>query len=779
MYQEITLAVRALVGFVLRRGHIDTRFVSNERMVDGGEIHRMIQRTSSTDYQAEVFLRASYSVDGLAFHVQGRADGMYREGHTMVIDEIKSTKLSREEIMGQDDEAHWGQVIAYAALYCEDHACEEIIVQLTYFQIKEEEIFRKRRTYTPQEVQQLLLGYLQAYVPWAKFSMDWKQKRTEDLQAMHFPYAYRKGQYELAASVYRSIRDRKQQFISAPTGIGKTISTLFPAMKAMGEGHGELIFYLTAKNVTRQQAQDTILSLRATMPNASFKSIQLTAKDKVCFLPKRTCNPVDCPYAKDYFERINDIILTIIQEEDTFTSETIAQYAKQYTVCPFELALDLTLFCDAIVCDYNYVYDPVAQLQRFFVDGGDYILLVDEAHNLVDRSRSMYSANLSRQRFLDVVATCGKRYKRLQRVSKEVSDALTWTAEQEEITSWVEARSPYGIAKPLKQWIRVCEPWLEKQQKNKHYESIIQLYFDIRFFLRMLDVYEDQYVTHYQIANDHEVNLLCLDASKFIKAAVAKARNAIYFSATLEPMPYFIQTLGGNKNSLQQSVASPFSLSHLGLYVMSHISTKYTDRMGSLAEVVDVIATTIQAKTGNYFVFASSYQYMEQIGVALQAQCEDTILLMQTPNMDERERANFLAAFDTSHNQSVVGLCVLGGVFSEGIDLVGERLIGTIVVGVGLPQFNPQQEALKHYYETRLQEGFAYAYQYPGMNKVLQAAGRVIRSETDRGVVILIDDRFASRRYRELFPQHYHKRKTLYRVSQLEHELKMFWKKED
>lgn len=779
MDQEITLAVRTLVGFVLRRGHIDTRFVSNERMVDGGEIHRMIQRSSGEDYQSEVFLRSSYPVEGIDFHVQGRADGMYREGTTVVIDEIKSTKKTKEELLEEDDETHWGQGIVYAALYCDSHVCEEIIVQLTYYQIKDEEIIRKRRTYTSQEVKILLLEYLKKYVPWAKFSLEWKQKRSLDLQAMKFPYAYRKGQYELAGSVYRSIRDRKQQFISAPTGIGKTISTLFPAMKAMGEGHGELIFYLTAKNVTRQQAQDTILSLRATMPNQSFKSIQLTAKDKVCFLPKRTCNPVDCPYAKDYFERINDILLLIIKEADTFTSESIAHYARQYTVCPFELALDLTLFCDAIVCDYNYVYDPVAQLQRFFVDGGDYILLVDEAHNLVDRSRGMYSATLERQRLIDATLNCGKRYKRLQRVSSDVAELLTWHPQPEELHYWVETSSPNEIKKQLQKWITVCEPWLEKQQKNKHYEEIIQLYFDIRFFLRILDLYEEQYVSYYQIDVDHQVTLLCLDASTFIKGVVEKARNAIYFSATLEPMPYFIQTLGGSKASLQQSVESPFPTSHLGLYVMSHISTKYADRSASLEAVIDVISTTIQAKKGNYFVFASSYQYIEQITVALQAQGKDLILLVQKPNMNEQERANFLTHFDTTHSKSMVGICVLGGIFSEGIDLVGERLIGTIVVGVGLPQFNPQQEALKQYYETRLHEGFAYAYQYPGMNKVLQAAGRVIRSECDRGVVVLIDDRFASRRYHDLFPPHYHTRKHLHHINQLNRELHYFWKKED
>lgn len=755
------LSVRYLVEFIMRSGSIDSRFSGLDRVLEGGRIHRLLQKQAGGQYEPEVSLSITHTVGEIEFKVSGRADGVIAgEDGLLTVDEIKTITTPIEYVTEDYNPAHWGQGCCYGHILCQSRDLPEISVQLTYYQTDTDEIKRFIRRYSRQELADFFNRLLAGYERWALLSLQWQDLRTASLKSITFPFSkFREGQRKLAAAVYRTIVEKDRLYCSAPTGIGKTMSTLFPAVKAMGEGYGDKIFYLTAKTVTRQVAEEAVGLLRGG-GNFNFKTVTLTAKDKICFLDERNCIPELCPYADGYFDRINDALYEIICDGADFNRQAIEGYAKAYRLCPYELSLDLSNWCDCVICDYNYLFDPVVYLQRYFEGkGGNYIFLVDEAHNLVDRSREMYSARLSRSTFRELKKLVPKEYKKLQSsISGVISAFLPHKSqcEDENADCLTQPAPPEDLIWPLQYFLKETESFLEDHRGSDFEKDLLAVYFDVRFYEKIRETYDKKYVTLiYSENTDVTVKLFCRDPSDLLDSALSKGRGAALFSATLSPLDYYRDILGGRRLGKRLELLSPFQKEQFGLFVADTVSTKYAHREQSLENVIQLLGTFISGKAGNYIAYFPSYAYMQQVYEAFTILYPGVQTVIQTGGMRDAEREAFLLRFDEGASQTLLGFCVLGGIYSEGIDLTGSRLIGSAVVGVGLPKIGPEPDVIRDYFNEENGMGFAYAYQYPGMNKVLQAVGRVIRTEKDRGVVLLIDQRFTTKSYLQLFPPHW------------------------
>lgn len=775
------LSVRELVEFVLRDGDIDNRNADPERMAEGSRIHRRIQREQGDCYEAEVSLSLTVDYEGITYTVEGRADGILTTGEGVLVDEIKTTALPLEEIDGEN-RVHWGQVLCYAYMVARQRSLPRLEVQLTYCRRETGEIRRFVRPYAFEQLETFFQDLLFQYRMWAEMQEEWDGIRDASIRDLPFPFSsYRPGQRQLAAAVYRTVRDEGRLLCQAPTGIGKTISTLYPAVKALGEGYTEKLFYLTAKTITRQATMDACEKMAA--QGLRLRTIVLTAKDKICFCRDADgnrngeCNPDGCPYAKGHFSRVNDALYDLLGRCDLYSRAAVEACAREHRVCPFELQLDATLWCDCIVGDYNYLFDPQVYLRRFFdVPQGAYTFLIDEAHNLVDRAREMYSASLSKSTAWAVKKALHKK-EALTRALAALNKAFLALREgdTEERTVTREAAAD-TLLSPLNQVADETALWLKTHPGAPEEDAVLSLYFDVLRYLKVAELYDGHYRTLLTFAKgDITIRQFCVDPSALLSGCLSKGRSAVFFSATLTPLPYYRELLGAGEEAQTLLLPSPFPRGNLCLLIGDRVSTRFQDRTGSVEPVARMIGAAIEAKAGNYMVFFPSYAYMREVHEAFSALYPDQQTVLQAPNMKEAEREAFLEQFEARPQASILGFCVLGGIYSEGIDLKGDRLIGSIIVGVGLPQINPEQEVIRAYFEGRNHMGFAYAYQIPGMNKVHQAAGRVIRDDTDRGLVLLIDDRFTTFSYRRLLPDHWNGFQVVRTPSAVSSRIRSFW----
>ena len=821
---EVKLSVRELVEFLLRTGSIDSRFAGFDRANEGARIHRKLQKAAGEGYQAEVFLSETREVDGIPFTIEGRADGIFQsEDGVTVIDEIKTTAIPTDEIQEDGNPCHWAQGMVYGAIYAKQQGLPRLDVRLTYYQIDTDEIVRFPRHFTQEELDAFFEGLLRQVAPWARRQLDWDTRRAASLNALRFPFeTYRPGQRALAGEIYRACKaggkGGARLFCQAPTGIGKTMSALFPALKAMGEGHGEKLFYLTARNTTQAAAEDALARLRASAPELALRSVTLTAKEKVCLCKDAeghlACLPEACPYANGYYERIKDALAALLDGAPQFDRAALEAAARQFTVCPFELGLDLSAWADVVIGDYNYLFDPVVRLHRFFDAAGDWLFLIDEAHNLPDRARAMYSAVFAKSALTDAKRALGRGKSSLKTalsradraflearkqvavlaprrgVSPPTADAAGQTSLLEETPAPGIALSepllaqegtvffrelPDALLKPLHALQAPLQDWLEQNPDADAHARLLELYFAVQDITRAADRYDTHFVTQLTArGSELELELLCLDPSAFVDASLGCGRAAALFSATLTPPGYYRGVLGC-PDARAVALESPFPPDHLGLYCLPGISTRYRDREASIPAVSDALAALAGGKVGNYLAFFPSYAYLRRVYEDFTARYPGIATLAQESGLDDAARAAFLQKFTPDPAQTLLGFGVMGGIFGEGVDLVGDRLIGCAIVGVGLPQVNPRQEILRRYYDEQSGTGFDYAYRYPGMNKVLQAAGRVIRTAGDRGVVLLLDDRFARSEYTRLFPRHWQHLKYLNGTEALKEELDRFW----
>lgn len=842
----VRLSVRELVEFLLQSGSIDSRFTGFDRANEGARIHRRLQKAAGDGYEAEVPFVLHRTVCDIDYCIEGRADGIYSdEDGYVVVDEIKTTATPSDLITEDYNPCHWAQGMVYAAALCQQRSLTTVRVRLTYFQIDEERIIRFVREYTAADLEAFFCDLLTRYAPWAQRRADWYAHRQTSLRQLAFPFAeYRAGQRAMAGAVYKNCRDGKDAdgggrlFCQAPTGIGKTMSTIFPALRAMGEEKGEKLFYLTARTTTRAAAENAVAALKSTQSDLCLKSITLTAKDKICLQTNAAgrpeCTPIACPYAKGYYDRIRVALADVLDHTHDLTRSALTEYAIKHRVCPFELGLDLSEWCDLVICDYNYLFDPTAALHRFFDSTGDWIFLIDEAHNLPDRAREMHSASFAKSSLLEAKKALGRSGSRAKKAVQQANEILlayrklcdgsgndcrdvadyafaapSHGAEQlslmEETAAETVRKShrgktvltdeqlldgqtpldqgkgtiylkklPEPLAKALAKLAAPLEAWLENHHEGEGHDTVLQLYFDLKAFNRTAEAYDDHYVTQLTAhGSELRVSLLCLDPSAFVDKSLALGRAAVLFSATLSPPGYY-KTVLGCRDARAVALQSPFPAQNLALYTVP-VSTRYANRSASLVPVADWLAAMCSGKTGNYLAFFPSYAYLQQVYEVFCTRHPEIATLVQQSNATDAERTAFLERFSPAPDATLLGFGVLGGVFGEGVDLAGDRLIGCAVVGVGLPQVNPRQEMLRRYFDEKNGQGFDFAYRYPGMNKVLQAAGRVIRTPEDKGVVLLIDDRFDQSDYSRLLPAHWSHRQTLHTPEQLRSSLQAFW----
>ena len=779
------ISVRDLVEFLLRSGDLDRRQSSGRRdaqaMQAGSRIHRKLQKQMGSGYQAEVTLKHQILLEDIPVSVEGRADGIWTdkrgEEPLIVIDEIKGTyrDLSRMEV---PVEVHLAQAKCYAYIYGQQHGQMRMGVRMIYADLETEELRYFEETYAMEELSGWFRDLMAEYGKWVSFESLWQERRAESLKKLIFPFDYREGQKDLAVSVYRTIARKKRLFIQAPTGVGKTLSVLFPALKAMGEGLASRIFYLTARTITRTVAVDALDLLR--QQGMELKTVVLTAKEKLCVCEKPECDPDHCPRAKGHFDRINQAVYELwTTGPDACTREVILESAERYKVCPFELSLDLAVWVDTLICDYNYVFDPNVSLKRFFADGvrEDYLFLIDEAHNLVERGREMYSASLEKEAFLQM--------KKLLRGKREGLTKALDGCNRYLLTLKRECESGFqilpqvgGFELQLQRLSAELDKYLEQPVPEEIREQVMEFYFSVWNFLGICDRLDDNYVIYTDFSEEGHfwLHLYCVRPAENLRQCLDCGTATIFFSATLLPVNYYKDLLTGNLEDYAVYAKSPFDPANRLLLVGTDVSSRYSRRVASEYErMARYIHETVTVKTGNYLVFAPSYQVMEQVADRCVAY-EDMECIRQESGMAEEEREAFLKKFEKERNHSLVGFCVMGGIFSEGIDLTEDRLIGALIIGTGLPQVCREREIVKEYFDKKGMDGFAYAYQYPGMNKVLQAAGRVIRTEADRGMILLMDDLFATISYQRLFPREWEQH-AYCQVDSLAGQLQEFWLK--
>ena len=774
----VRISVRNLVEFILRNGDLvsGSGTADKEAMLKGSRLHRKIQKQMGSHYQPEVSLKKDTEYDDLILRVEGRADGIFLQDEQFCIDEIKGV-YKKLELMEEPVLVHRAQALCYAWIYLDAHDLEKIDIQMTYAHLDTEVIKRFRETLTRAELKQWYEELTDSYHKWLAYQIEWRKKRNESMENLEFPFAYRKGQRKMVSGIYHAISKKEQIFIQAPTGVGKTMSAVFPAVRAIGQGMAETVFYLTARTITRTVAQDAFEILRDR--GLLFKVITITAKEKLCFCDKPECDPEKCPYAKGHYDRINDAVYELWTTEQSFDRETLLRHAQKWQVCPFEMSLDLAVWMDGVICDYNYVFDPNVCLKRFFGENvsGNYLFLIDEAHNLVDRGREMYSASICLN---DVIETrkfvkpySQKLWKKLGKVKKQMEELRQncgeWKVEENAGVLPISLLSVQGELDQL----------LEEPPAQEVVDGILDFYFEVRDFLNISELVDDNYVVYTAFDENGRfyMKLFCVNPAENLQKCLDKGNSTVFFSATLLPLQYYRKMLSTRSENFGMYVESPFEQKKRCLMICRDVSSKYTRRgYEEYRKIAEYIARMSWQKKGNYMVFFPSYRLMEDVYQVYQDEFSVSWVrcISQHASMTELEREEFLEEFTKETEETLVGFCVMGGIFSEGIDLIGDRLIGAAVVGTGLPQVNCEREILKGYYDEKGEQGFDYAYRYPGMNKVLQAAGRVIRTKEDTGAILLMDERFLNRDYRNLFPREWNDACTC-TLGNVEKHLQAFW----
>lgn len=788
MIENISISVREIIEFVLRSGDIKTVFLSSSRAVDGIKIHKEVQKKYKdkySNYESEVQISSVTKFENIQLEIGGRVDGIILDDEIPIIDEIKSITVDIEDILENHNPLHWAQGKMYGYMYMKDNNLDKIYIQITYCNVSSKAIKCFKKLFSFEELELFYQNVVYGYMDFAKLIWAYRISRSKSIELLDFPFEnYRDNQRKLMKGVFKMVINREKLFARAPTGTGKTIATIFPAIKSIPREEKK-IFYLTAKTIGREVAKDTIDILRDS--GLIIKSVVITAKDKICINEGKRCDGEYCPYAKGHYDRVNEALLDILQNEDSYQLSTIIRYSEKHRVCPYELSLDISLYCDLVICDYNYAFDPSAFLRRYFSDEisdeikikNNYVFLVDEAHNLVDRARDMYSSIISKKKILDMKKKIKDKDKRLYKYFDELNKHLIdKRKEMDSESTLVFEKYDVKVEELLRGIIHRTEKIFYSLADWQYKDLILEIYFDLYDFLKKLSLYDESYVTYYEKTKDEVImKIFCLNPRNNLMKYTKNASSIVLFSATLTPMDYFMNLLGGDENSYYFDTKSPFDQNKLCLISNSGISTRYRDREMTYDDIVENILESIHHKSGNYLVFFPSYRYMEGVWERLTEVVKDDEieLVKQERGLSEKEKEDFLSMFDEKNEKTLLALSVLGGVFGEGIDLKGEKLSGVIIIGVGLPMICLERDLIKKHYDKDGDKGFKYSYVYPGFNKVLQAVGRVIRTDDDTGIALLIDDRFKYSNYTRIFPPEWSHMKYFYNSKDVGNEIKKFW----
>ena len=773
----IIISVHELVDFLLRSGDIDNRVFNTETMKLGSKLHSSYQEKQGKSYISEYFLSSSIRTDFCNVILQGRADGIIVGGDYPIIDEIKTTVDDLDHFHETQSEWHLGQAICYAYMYLRETNDEKCRISLTYIsQIDSELKMTKKYLFDFATLEDRVLKMLEDYFSIQKEVIDEHiLSRDESVKHLSFPYDdFRFGQRELSKYSYSTIKKKAVLFAQAPTGIGKTMATLFSHVKSFENGKVNKIFYLTAKNSGKIAATNAIRHL--SKQGLDARDIVITAKEKICFCPGRECNPDSCPFAKDYYTKLRNLITQAVRISNSFTANFIKQFCYENSVCPFEFQLDLSLACDVIIADYNYFLDPITFLERYFsdeVDSSKYVVLIDEAHNLVDRVKSMYSVSIDLNSILrakdDVTGSrkikiaLGKLAKSLEAMGNDLPFEELSSIDLDFVSNISKVRKAYQDETKDKE-IRVGEHYKNLSRELNKFQTLIDQYFNETYtcFLKNEE-------------GNKRITLFCLDPSEFANQRIDKVRSAVLFSATLSPKDYYLEAISGDLSKPFISLPSPFPEENFKLLLAPNVSIKYKDRDKTLPEVASYLSTFVKGKVGNYFIFLPSYEYLSKIRPLLNF--KDCDVYFQEKEMTYEDQEDFLLNFKENPGKTTVGVLILGGSFSEGIDLVNDRLIGVAVVGVGLPNVSEEQNLIKKYYDNKGLIGFNYAYKDPGFNKVMQAVGRLIRTPTDIGIALLIDSRYGLNEYKRLVRNTWFKFEYVFSNDELDEQIKTFYNK--
>lgn len=688
---------------------------------------------------------------------------------------------SFEEITEEMIKIPLSELKLYSYLYMNYSKLDNINILLIFEDIELRKRVEREFSFTYKEIEDFFSETMDNYFKWIELTTKWNKERNESIKPLKFPFKqYRTGQEKLAKGTYVTIAQNKKMFAQAPTGVGKTISTIFPSIKAVGEEKINKIFYLTAKTIGAKVAEESFDKMRE--QGLKFRNITLTAKDKVCFKGNPKCNPVDCEYARNYYGKVNNVILNMLEKESVFTREVIENYAKKNKMCPFELSLDLSLYSDAVICDYNYVFDPNVYLKRYFEEGTqcDCTFLIDEAHNLVDRARNMYSAEINTKVLTNALDACTGNF---SSISSLILDALKIISAYEKKcirNEYSTKEFPNDLADAIEK-ISESLSSLFHRSKNRNsndFNKLSELYTVCNQFLSISELYDDCYTFYLEQKENTILKLFCIDPSTNLKKGYEKGKSAVIFSATLSPLGYFRDILGGDKDSYGIILDSPFDIKNREIVVVDNVSTRYKDRESSYDVIVEQINAVVSCKMGNYMVFLPSFEYMNKIKERFNIKYPNVKTISQDNIMSELEREVYLSKFKSKPTQTMVSFNVISGIFSEGIDFKGDKLIGSIIIGVGLPMICLERDVVKDYYQKQNGYGFDFSYTFPGINRVVQAAGRVIRTDNDKGIIMLIDDRFKTSKYKSLFPKEWVNHYNVRSPEQSKRIVEDFWNKQ-
>ncbi|GLK91382.1 DEAD/DEAH box helicase [Pseudomonas turukhanskensis] len=741
------VAVRALCEFTAKQGDLDLRFTPSPTAQEGIAGHMSVVARRGSGYIAELPLAGEY--EGL--RVRGRADGYNPDDN--LLEEIKTHRGDISRIPENHRLLHWAQVKVYGALLCAQYELEEVDLAVVYFNVLTHKETSFRETFSASALQAFFELHCQRFITWAKQEQAHRLARDASLEQLRFPHAsFRSGQRQLAEAVYRAARDGHSLMAQATTGIGKTIGTLFPQLKAFPEQKLDRLFFLTAKTPGRRLALDALQTLRAQEPKIALRVLEHVARDKACEHPDKACHGDSCPLAKGFYDRLPAARKAALDSQ-WLNQNAVRDAALAHGICPYYLSQELCRWSDVVVCDYNYYFDMTALLYGLTqLNEWKVTLLVDEAHNLVERGRGMYSAELQQARFKIMR---GLAPKALKSVLDRVNRHWNQLHQDQEALYQVYPAAPDLFIMALQKAVSAITDHLTDQPTGNEAE-LLHFYLDAMLFCRLAEVFGAHSlfdISRHLGPGGKSQSTLCIRnvvPAPFLAPRLAAAHSCTLFSATLSPANYYADLLGLPEQTPWLDVESPFLAEQLQVQAVSNLSTRYVDRDRSLAPITALMARQFAERPGNYLAFFSSYAYLEQVRDQFVAAHPRVPIWVQSRQMDEAERHHFLERFQESGQG--IGFAVLGGAFGEGIDLPGNRLIGAFIATLGLPQINPINEQIKQRMQAMFGSGYDYTYLYPGLQKVVQAAGRVIRTQQDSGVVYLMDDRFSQAAVRRLLP---------------------------
>ncbi len=800
----IELSARDLCLYASRCGSLDAfPLGGGEPTGSESKLFYKLQSEAGAYYNPDVVLSNTVSLSGIYFTVELKADGIIRQGSELVVDKIKCVK--GKGFYGNPDEYTLAMLKCAAYFLCVREELQGVCGRVSYYNTDTEKLKYFKYKFTAAELKDFYMGMLARIEYMARLLVDRTETELATAENAVFPYSeLREGQERMIRECYSAMRRGKRIFVEAPTGTGKTISSLFPALRALGKGYCDKIFYLTPKTSTRREAFAAAARLHAS--GALQRTVVLSAKEQMCICPAKAmgvgdcCNSKMCELARGYYDRVDDALREMLSRYRGYSRSLIIETAKKYRICPYELSLDLSELCDIIICDYNYAFDPSVYLRRYFGPEGrgkrlgeKYIFLIDEAHNFTDRAREMYSCELKLSDFaavaedaagdnlygggvyelLSPIITAFRGIKRLCR------DSLVKDSEGNDLGFYMGNEPIASVSRALELFRKRCGEWIKKNGDNPYFDRLSFLWASVRKYITVEEFFDTNFRAYAQLSGgDTTVKLYCHDPSEITNNLLMRAESAVMFSATLTPPDYFCDVLGGGNGAESLKLESPFPPERLSLTVAGYVNTRFETRDDNAKRFATVIAATVSAKAGNYIAYFPSYQCLEQTYKAFAAKYPRVETVVQEKHMSAARREEFLSAFKADKGKLRVGFCVLGGVFAEGVDLPGSRLIGCIIFGVGLPGLSNERNIIKEHFDLKSDEGmgYDYAYTFPGMNNVLQAAGRVIRTEEDTGVVVLADDRYATPKYRALFPEHWKNVNYAENASSLAEIIRDFWK---